>query len=65
MSQETTYTELDAARKGIAFGVKEAKNDLVNEAKNIELCPEELKSPDIGPQEENPVPQKIDWEHVV
>jgi len=62
---KTTYTDLDAVKKGIAFGTKEAKNYLVNETKNSEQCPEELKSPDIGPEKENPMPNKIDWEHIV
>ena len=62
---KTTYTDLDATKKGIAFGDKEAKNYLVNETKNIEQCPEELKSTDIGPKGESPIPDKIDWEHVV
>ena len=62
---KTTYTDLDATKKGIAFGDKEAKNYLVNETKNIEQCPEELKSTNIGPKGESPIPDKIDWEHVV
>lgn len=61
---KTTYADLDVAQPDIAFGAKKAKNYLVNETKNIEQCPEELKSPDIGPQGENPMPQKIDWAHV-
>lgn len=62
---KATYTDLDASKQGIAFGAKEAKNYLVNETKNIDQCLKELKSPDIGPEGENPMPNKIDWEHVV
>jgi hypothetical protein len=62
---KTTYTDLDAAKQAIAFDAKEAKNYQVNETKNVEQCPEELKSPDIGPKGENPTPNKIDWKHVV
>ena len=62
---KTTYPDLDAAKKGIAFGTQEAKNYLVNETKNSEQCPEELKSQDIGPEGGKPMPGKIDWEHVV
>ena len=62
---KTTYTDLDATKKVIAFDAKEAKNYLVNETKNIKQCPEELKSTDIEPKGENPRPQKIDWEHIV
>jgi len=62
---KTTYPDLDAAKKGIAFGAQEAKNYLVNETKTIEQCLEELKSRDIEPEKENPRPNKIDWEHVV
>ena len=58
---KTTYTDLDATKKGIAFGTQEAKNYLVNETKNIEQCPEEFKSPDIGMEKETPKPHKIDW----
>ncbi|MGJ0515103.1 MAG: hypothetical protein ACR65O_05040 [Methylomicrobium sp.] len=62
---KTTYTDLDAAKKGVAFSDKEAKNYPVNETKNTVQCPEELKSPYIEPGEENPRPGKIDWEHIV
>jgi len=62
---KTTYTDLDATKKGMAFGAKEAKNYLVNETKNIQQCPEESKNPDMGPERENRMPNKIDWEHVV
>jgi hypothetical protein len=62
---KTTYTNHDIPNKDIAFAVKEAKNYLVNETKNINQCPEELKSPDILPETENPMPSKIDWGHTV
>ena len=60
---KTTYTDLDTAKEGIVFGAKEAKNYMVNETKNIEQCPEELKGPDIVPDRETPIPNKIDWGH--
>jgi len=62
---KASYPDLDAAKQGIAFGAQEAKNYLVNETKTSEQCPEELKNPDIEPEKENPMPNKIDWEHIV
>ncbi len=62
---KTTYTDFDASKKVIAFDGKEAKNYLVNETKKIEQCPEALKSPDIAPEIENPIPHKIDWGQAV
>jgi hypothetical protein len=62
---KTTYTDLDVIKKDIEFGAKEAKNYLVNDTKNIDQCPEELKSPDIVQERESPMPNKIDWEHTV
>jgi hypothetical protein len=58
---KTTYTDLDTTKKVIALDAKEAKNYPVNETKKIEQCPEELKSPDIAPEIENPIHNKIDW----
>ncbi|MDD5463413.1 MAG: hypothetical protein PHG00_17670 [Methylococcales bacterium] len=51
-------------KKGVAFA-EEVKNYLVNETKNIKQCPEELKSPNIGPEAEKPMTGKMDWEHIV
>jgi hypothetical protein len=62
---KTTYTDIDATKKGLAFEATEAKNYLVNETKTVEQCPEKLKSPDIEQGRENPMPNKIDWEHTV
>ena len=62
---KTTYTDLAAEKNGAAFAPNEAKNFLVNETKNIEQCPEILKSPDIESEKDNSMHGKIDWEHVV
>ncbi len=62
---KANYADLDVAKRAIADGDKEAKNYLVNETKNSEKCPEALKSPDVEPEGEDPMPGKIDWEHIV
>ncbi|MGR8952028.1 MAG: hypothetical protein ACU83V_06415 [Gammaproteobacteria bacterium] len=62
---KATYIDLETAKQGMEFGANEAKNFLVSDTKNSGQCPEELKNLDIGQEKENPMPTKIDWEHVV
>ncbi len=57
---KTTYTDADDMKRGIGTDVPEAKNYLVNETKNSEQCGKEVQNAG-----ENPMPEKIDWEHVV
>lgn len=61
---KTTYTDLDATQQGIALGTSEAKNYLVNETKKIEQCPPELKSTDVVPEGEKPIPKRTDLHRV-
>lgn len=62
---KATYIDLETAKQDMQFGAGEAKNYLVSETKKSEQCPEGLKSPDVEPENENSMPTKIDWEHVV
>jgi hypothetical protein len=61
----TTYIDLGTPKQSMEFAAGEAKNYLVSETKNSGQCPEELKSPDVGQEKEEPRPAKIDWEHIV
>lgn len=66
-----TYADLSVATKETTSHSNEAKNYMVSDTKSIEHCPQELKDSDItmnpenASSEANPMPKKIDWEHIV
>lgn len=62
---KATYTDLNASKLDAGLDAREAKNYLVNETKTIEQCPKDGDSTSVATEEENPMPEKIDWDHVV
>jgi hypothetical protein len=69
---KTTYTDLNITKQQIQYSVGEAKNIMVNETKNNELPQAQLKQPEVcvgaeksEPPKQEPLPEKIEWGHVV
>lgn len=66
-----TYADLSVATQEKTSNSNEAKNYMVSDTKSIEQCPQDLKDTDINmnpesaSSETNPMPKKIDWEHIV
>lgn len=62
---KATYTDLETARQSAGLVGGEAKNYLVNDTKGIEQCPTRENAASDADEEDNPMPKKIDWEHVI